>query len=939
MRRRAIFWGIVVFLVLGLFWAMPALVRFYVDWLWFGEVKQRAIFWTILWAKVRMGVVFGLAFLVLVAGNTLLASRLAPRADWYEAESQFRRQMGEAMERYVARYLIWGLVIFSVVISFWVGEAAATHWHKLLWFQNATSFGQQDPIFHKDLSFYVFRLPFYQYVWNWLYVALIAVLVVAVGVHYLAKAIRTLGGVPALAPHVKAHISALLGAVLLVKAVGYLLNAYGLLYSPRGIIYGASYTDVHAQLLAFYILMAIAVFCALLVLINIRFRGLWLPAFGIGFLIVASILVSGVYPALIQRLQVTPNELEREREFIAHNIKFTRFAYGLDRIQEERFVPERALSRQDVEDEPGTINNIRLWDYRPLRTTYKQLQELRPYYVLPEVDIDRYQMNGDYRQVMLAARELALADLPEQTWQNRHQLFTHGYGVVASPVNRVAQGGQPEFWVSDIPPATEIERLEITRPAIYYQAGDTPIDYSIVRAQGIKEIDYATGKKTDYTVYSGSGGIPVGRSAVRAAMAVHFKELNLVITNTIKDDSRILIRRNVAERAQAIAPFLLFDYDPYIVIRDDGRLSWIHDAYTISDRMPYSEPYRMPQVAFNYIRNSVKVVTDAYDGSITFYAVDPDDPLLRTYAKIFPDLFTDFSQMPTDLRRHIRYPEDLFNAQADKYAVYHMKDPDVFYQKEDKWVIAREKAGKGEANWRQQGEPGRMEAYYVIMRLPGHPEPEFILLLPFTPSTKQNMIAWMCAKCDGGDYGDLLVYAFPKDKLVLGPNQIEAMIDQDDEMSGKFTLWKGAGSDVIRGNLLVIPMADSLLYVEPIFLKAQAGEIPELTKVIVGTTVGTGGRVQWADTLEGALTALLGGAVAPGPEPTPEAVAPAPAPSDEVRALIDEALRRHDAAQQKLKEGDWAGFGAEIEALRKALERARQAQPAAPAGPPAETAP
>jgi hypothetical protein len=921
MRRRTIIGMVAIGLILVLFSASPALVRFYVDWLWFGEVHQRAVFWTTFWAQVQMALVFGLVFLALMAGNTLLAQRLAPHAAWYEAESRFRRQMGEAMENFVSRYLIWGVIVFSVVISLLVAQGAAAQWAKWLWFSHPSAFGRADPIFHQDISFYVFRLPLYEYIQGWIYNSLIWVLLVVVGVHYLAKAIRTLGGVPALAPHVKAHVSALLGAVLLVKAVGYWLDAYGLLYSPRGIIYGASYTDVHAQLLALRILMVIAVACAVLVLVNIRFRGLWLPAFGIGFLVVASILVSGIYPALIQRLQVAPNEFQRERPYITHHIEATNFAYGLPAAdQERRFSPGEALTRQEIDDQPGTIKNIRLWDYRPLSQTYKQLQELRPYYVLPDVDIDRYHIDGEYRQVMLATRELSLAALQEQTWQNRHQLYTHGYGLVLSPVNRVSEAGQPEFWVKDIPPQTIVPRLKISRPGIYFQAGEsTSIAYSIVRARGIKEIDYVGVDTTVYANYSGRGGIPVGGSLVRAAMATYFKELNLLITNTIGPDSRILIRRDVAERARTIAPFLLFDGDPYMVIGADGRLFWIHDAYTVTDKVPYAQPYA-PGAGFNYIRNSVKVVTDAYDGTITFYVADSKDPVLRTYRAIFPGLFfRDLAQMPPDLKRHIRYPEDLFNIQADMYAVYHMRDPKVFYTKEDKWAVAREAPGKAsptELRQREAEQSGRMEAYYVIMRLPGSDQPEFILLLPFTPATKHNMIAWMCAKCDGADYGKLSVFAFPKDKLILGPNQIEAKIDQDPEMSSQLSLWRQGGSDVIRGNLLVIPIANSLLYVEPLFLKATAGAIPELTRVIVSTA----GRVYWAPTLDAALAGLLGGAAPAAPARAP-AARPGPAPPEGLPALIDEALQRYGAAQEKIKQAD-----EEIAAGRKALERLKQSQ-------------
>lgn len=930
MRRRYVVWIIVIVALVGI--VASVVPGFYLDWLWFGEVKYRQIFWGIFWTKLNLGLIFGIAFFALVMANAWLARRLAPATSWYEAESRFRRQAAELFERYVNRYLLLGLAALVALISWGVGQGAANQWQKYLWFRHATSFGITDPIFHREISFYIFKLPFLAYVWQWFYLTLFAVLIIAAAVHYLDKAIRVLGGVPAFAPHVKGHLSVIIGLILLAKAVAYQFDAWNLLYSPRGVTFGVSFTDQHAQLPAYYVLMVIATLCAVAVLVNLHFRGLWLPILAIAFLVVASLLVNVIYPAAIQRFQVQPNEFAKERPYIRYNIEFTRQAYQLDRIR-ERDVPQlERLTAAELTAQPGVVQNIRLWDWAPLLQTYKKLQELRPYYDFLDVDVDRYIMHTDYRQVMLSARELSLARLPAEskTWQNLHLLYTHGYGVVLSPVNRVTQEGLPVMLLRDLPTISEVPEIKVTRPEIYF--GETAIDYSIVNT-GVEEVDYpASENRMIYTKYSGAAGIPLAGSLARTAAALRYGEINILVSGTVTGKSKLLINRNIRERARRIAPFLEYDEDPYLVIGDDRRLYWIHDAYTISDRYPYSQP-APGVVRVNYIRNAVKVVTDAYDGTVTMYVSQPDDPVIRTYASAFRGAFRPLEQMPEGLRRHLRWPEGLFMLQTTMYEIYHITDPQVFYTKEDKWEIAR-KYSQQTSGQPEGGEQGTMiPPYYIVTRLPDEDRTEFILMRPYTPVGKANMIAWLCARADAPHYGDLVVFRFPRDKTIFGPALVDARIEQNTDISAALTLWRGKGSDVIRGNLLVIPVGKSLLYIEPLFLRAQEGELPELKRVIVAIGQVEGGAVVvMGETLSEALDQALGEhvAVPPGAEtltplPAEEGVAHAPRPAPPItesqRQLVESAVGHYNAAQSRLQAGDWAGYGKELAAMERDLKQ------------------
>jgi uncharacterized membrane protein (UPF0182 family) len=937
-------WMLAILVALAVLWWLPGLLHLYTEWLWFKfDVSFPGVFWTLLGTRLGLGLVFGAVFLVFLLANVELARRLARRTVWYDEERALRQRIAEVMEYFAGRYLYLALAALAVVVAYGVGVGAADQWNKYLLFRHAADFGVKDPIFGRDVGFYVFRLPFWHYLWRYAYGLLIAVLVVSAAAHYLDKAIRVLRGVPAFAPHVKTHLSVLLTLILVAKAFDYWLERYYLLYSDRGATFGASYADVNAQLLAYNVLFVIALVCAALVFANIRMRGLWLPLAGIGFLALSSLLLNATYPALVQRFHVVPNEFEREKEYIGHTIDFTRQGFGLDRVELRQLDRLGDLNMGAVADNLATVENVRLWDYRPLLDTYQNQQAIWDYYRFFSVDIDRYRINDRYRQVMLSARELdqgrLLRILPQKTWQNEYVFYTHGCGVVMSPVSDAVRSGLPHYVVKNIPPESSFD-LDVTQHGVYY--GELTNDYVIVGTTE-EENDYTLRETNQVakTRYSGEGGVPIGSALARLATAMRFRDINILISTIVTKDSRIMWGRNVAWRSKNIAPFLSYDRDPYIVVGTDGRLYWIQDAYTTSDMYPYSERFRNGGGSFNYVRNSVKVVTDAYDGTVVFYVADAEDPIVRAYQAIFPELFRPMAEMPAGLLAHIRYPEALFNTQAARLTVYHMTDARVFYNRIEKWEIAREHpksvgpgAMYGAPRGDSQGEI--MEAYYAILRLPGEEEPEFLLMLPFTPQGRPNMVAWLAGRCDGEDYGKLLLYNFPKTEQIWGPIQIEASIDQDPAISEKISLWNQQGSSVIRGNLLVIPLDNSILYVEPIYLKATQSPFPELKQVVVARGDGS---VAMSETLSSALAKLLGEAapklavleptgprraaveqVAPAPEEE-EAVAPEPpAPlAGDAYGLAQRADRLLKQALDQQRKGDWAGYGESLKQLQETL--------------------
>jgi hypothetical protein len=686
----------------------------------------------------------------------------------------------------------------------------------------------------------------------------------------------------------------LLGLLLLLRAVGYRLDMWNLVYSPRGVVFGASYTDVYADLPALKILTVLSIIAALVTLVTAARRSVKPALFAVTGLLLVSVLLRQGYTTLVQQASVGPDEIAKERQFIEYNIKMTRNAFRLDNMTESEYPAAETLTRDVIEQNKDTIGNVRLWDWRPLKQTFSQLQEMRLYYTFNDVDIDRYVVNNTYRQVTLAPREMNQANLAEQakTWVNRHLKFTHGYGIVMSPANEVGPQGLPLFFIKDIPPRASTD-ISVTRPEIYF--GELTKEYIIVNTKE-KEFDYPLGDENAQVTYEGKGGVTVGPLLRRMAFALRFGNYEIVLANAITRDSRLIMNRDLKSRLTAIAPFLRYDEDPYIVVAD-GRIYWMVDAFTVSRAFPFSQP--SPR-GFNYIRNSVKVTVDAYEGDVRFYLFDPTDPIARSFAGIFPGLFRPYSEMPETLKKHIRYPADLFEVQAEMYLTYHMQDAAVFYNKEDLWSFP------GQV---RQGKEQTVEPYYMIMRLPGEKNPEYMMLLPFTPSKKQNMIAWLAARCDAPNYGQMMLFKFPKEKLVYGPSQVDARIDQDADISPKLTLWGQVGSQVIRGNLLVIPIDGSILYIEPLYLQSTDTKLPELKRVIVAYA----NRVVMEDDLAKALATLFGAKAEP--------VVPGKAPATQtLQELAAQAASLYRDAQQKIQAGDWAAYGKLIKDLGDVLK-------------------
>ena len=863
---------------------------FYTEWLWFNSLGYGSVYATILKTKVLVFFSAAIIFCILFLGNLVLATRLAPRT-----EAGF---WPWSIVRQIQPVLKWSAILGTILLSVIVGLAAQANWEVILRFFNEQPFGITDPVFHREIGFYVFSLPFLQLLRGWFLGALIITLLGSAGVYALSYTVQRIRF--DLARPVLTHVGGLVIAILGLFAWGYWLGIWELVFSSQGVVFGAGYADMHARLPAQWILLAVVVIFMGIILVSVLRRNSRWPLYGIAGWVVAAIIVGGIFPAVIQRFQVEPNELALERPYIEYNIQFTREAFALDRVEEQPFPAEEAPTPQDIAQNEVTINNIRLWDPRPLKDTYNQIQSIRLYYDFHDVDIDRYIIDGEYRQVMLSARELSAEKLAgeAQTWVNRRLQFTHGYGIALSPVNEVTAQGLPNLLVKDIPPVGD---FNIERPQIYF--GEKTNNYVIVNTK-TEEFDYPMGDENVYGHYEGKDGVSLGSFLRRLVYAWQFGDLNILISGELTPESRVLYYRNIGERVNHLAPFLKLDKDPYLVVMD-GRLFWIQDAYTTSDRYPYSEPFGGGP---NYIRNSVKAVIDAYNGNVTFYVTDPEDALIRTYQAIFPELFVPAEQMPESLRAHIRYPEDMFNIQASVYQSYHMRDARVFYNKEDLWTVPREV---------YFGSEQAMEPYYIIMRLPEEEKEEFLLMLPFTPVNKNNTIGWLAARSDGENYGKLLAYHFPKERLVYGPSQIENRIGQDTVITEQLALWGRGGSRVIRGNLLLIPLGKSILYVEPVFLQAEAGGLPELKRVIVVA----GDQIAMAPTLEGSIAAIFG-VEAPPTEPKPPApIEPEEPVAADIANLIEKARQHYDKAQQYLKAGDWAGYGKELDALKAVLEQ------------------
>ncbi|HEX5640784.1 MAG TPA: UPF0182 family protein [Thermoleophilia bacterium] len=946
--RRRVITGIIVALVVLVFAFGSRILGMYVDWLWFGEVGFREVFWTRIWAQVLVGLVAFAAFLVIIWANVELARRLAPdfRAD---VDGTLLEPRSPAVRRWVG---IGGAVV-CVIVAFIAGVAASGSWQRVLLYFNQVAWGEKDAQFGRDISFYVFSSPFWQGVLSLVMAALIAALVLAAIVHLIMGGIelKQKPGRPAAdaetgpspfaraqqaAPQIPqvdiklggravAHLSALLAAIFVVVGIGQLFKAWDLLYSTAGAIYGAAYTDVVIRLPMTRVTMVIAFILAAVLVWNIWRRHQWWPL-TIAVWVVALIVLRGVVPAVYQSLIVNPNQLSKERDYIARNLEATREAFGLNGIEQTPITPRETLTPARLEANQATLRNIRLWDPRTLVTSYRQLQELRPYYVFLDADVDRYTVNGVYRQTMLSARELNIEGLPvqAQTWVNQHITYTHGFGVAMSAVNQVTPDGSPDFLVQDVPPRSA-PGLEIEQPRIYY--GERGTDYTLVNTTEA-EFDYPASSGDVYTDgYSGSGGVPISPVLNRLAFSVRYGTIKFFTTSALQSESRLIFRNNIRERVQAAAPFLALDPDPYMVIAD-GRLWWIQDAYTSTSRYPYSTP----QGDLNYLRNSVKIVIDAYNGSMAFYVWDEADPLLSAWRGIYPDLFTPRSEIPEALMEHVRYPETLFDIQAETWTTYHVDGPEILYNKGDQWAIPEDVSTT---------EGGRMDSYYVIMRLPGEDKEEFIQMLPFVPNGRKNMISWLAARSDEPQYGSQLNILFSRSTTVYGPNQVESAINQDPEISAQRTLWGQQGSEVILGNLLVVPIDESLLYVQPLYLQSEQTQLPQLKRVIVfyrapereGSDENAIQVVAMRPTLSEALAAAFG-------ETFDSGSASGDTDADNgttggtggdalgagARELIARANSEFQAAQEALRAGDFAEYGRRIEALEQALTELQRLQ-------------
>lgn len=889
------------------------LSKYYIDWLWFKSVNFQSVFTTTLLSKlavwfcvflITFAIVWINLFFVLKYKNNKKTDEDPEDVIYFNNRKKWN---GNILQ---GKYTWWIVSLGSLVVAFIISAPAGYQWIVVQQFLKRVPFGLTDPIFNKDIGFYAFNLSFYQFVYNILMSVLIFTAIIVAVAYFLEDAEELLWSNWKEFSFPKSHIAILVALILALKAWGYNLSAYSILFSADGIVYGATYTDIHARLLTYKILMLVTIILALIIIVNIFIKRLSWIVYSVVAWLVVSVLLGSVYPTIVQKMVVQPNEFNREKPYLENAIAYTQSAYQLDQVDNQEFSISYDLTKNDIAENSLIIDNIRLWDWQPLKDTYKSLQELRPYYVFNDVDIDRYTVNGEYRQVMLSAREMEDLETNEalsaqtKTWVNQRLFYTHGYGVVMSPVNEVAQEGFPNFFIKDIPPQFTTD-IEVSSPQIYF--GERTNSYVVVNTKQ-QEFDYPMGEQNVYTNYSGQNGIKIHSFMRRLLLSWELKDYKIILSSDINNDSQILMNRNIMERTKKIAPYLMYDNDPYIVINSEGKLYWMIDGYTYSNKYPYSQPFN--EYGHNYIRNAVKVICDAYTGEMQFYVADPNDPLIKAYEKIFPGVYLPLSSMPDDLKSHIRYPADLFQIQANIYRIYHMSDPGVFYNKEDSWVIPNEVIGNKEQ---------AMEPYYVITKLPGETKEEYILMLPYNPNGRPNMNAWMCARMDGDNYGKIVVFRFPKQETVYGPMQIESRINQDTEISQQLTLWNQSGTSVYRGNLLVIPIENSVLYIEPLYLQAEKSRMPELKRVIASY----GNTIVMENSLQEALTRIFGkGAAVSQPDSENEVDSGV---EQNVQQLAALARQYYDEANQALKNGEWAVYGEKLNQLNDIIRRLENA--------------
>ena len=921
--------GILVVLV----WLAISLARYWLDLLWFREVGKTQVFWGVLGVEIGLGLVAGLVTALIVGGNLWVAQRIAvPSGPLVVEESG-----AEHLRRALLPYLRVFRIAVVAVLGLLVGLHGASQWRTYMLWRNQIPFGDRDAQFGRDIGFYVFSLPLQRAVFGWLLFTLLATMLLVVAEHWLLGGIQPAAKGNRVAPHVHAHLAILLGCIVLLKAWSYRLDQLSLVFSPRGVVTGASYTDVHAQLPALRLLMLVAPVCAVLFFLNLRSRDFTLPVVGTLLLVLSSVLIGGLVPAFVQRFQVTPQELQREEPYIQRNIDATRKAFNLEGVRTNDFPAAEDLTQAEVRANTATVDNIRLWEADVLKTAIQNLQAIGQYYEFSDVDVDRYPISGTARQVMISAREVdpRNLDASAQTWVNLHLAYTHGYGVVAAQVNQAESSGRPDFIVSGF--NQQAAAIPVRQPRIYF--GEPPPDtpaYVVVGSQQ-PEVDSpsVSGQSQVLVRYDGRGGVQLSNPLRRVAAALHFTDLNLLISSNLNARSRILFNRDIRDRMEKAAPFLQWDADPYVAVVD-GRIVYIRDGYTTTDNYPYSQRIRLDVAArrtdpsargvggeANYIRNSVKAVVDAYDGTTTLYAFDETDPLLRAWRKAFPGLFAPRSAMSADLQAHLRYPEDLFSIQTDRYASYHIGAARDFYSKQDFWALPEDRSGqltRGEGSLVVAGTKPRMRPYYLLTKLPGEQAEQFVLVMPFTPNNKQNMVAYMAARSDPASYGKIALFSLPRARTVFGPTQVHAQILADPDVAKELTLFNQQGSTVILGNLLTVPIKDALLYVQPIFVQASQGAIPELRRVPVFFNNQLGYTANLADSIDQVLSRTTKAPPASGPQPPAE---PQTASTALARVLQQQA-EQYRRAQQALDRHDLGAYQHAIDRLGQLIEQAQR---------------
>lgn len=913
-KTSGLFLAFAFFIFIFLLNSFSSIIGFITDYKWFDELGYTKTFLTKLVTLFKVGVpVFIVLFIILFLYLLTL-------------KKKYYKLARVLVEKKKDKWLNFALVVSSFILSIFVASSFANKlWFSVLRFMNSTKFEVADPIFDNDISFYIFKLPLLSEIIGIVFSLIFLLIIVTVLFYIVMFAIRRpefegLFEYDELAKRRNINVNNLLNKnvlktfvtqigvfgfiIFIVIALSYLLRSYDLLYSTRGKVFGASYTDINVTLLFYRIGIVTSIISAFTVLIGAIKRKVKIALVGPSILIVVSI-IGGIVSGIVQSAVVVPNEISKEKEYFQYNIDYTQRAYQLDNVEEKQFGVAQDLTKEDLINNKDTVENIRINDYRPINQVYNQLQGIRLYYQFNDIDIDRYVIDGDYKQVFLSARELNQEKLnaDAQTWINQHLKYTHGYGLALSPVNSVTTEGQPKLLIKNIPPTTETD-LKIERPEIYF--GELTNNYIIVNTD-LKEFNYPSGENNEESIYEGTGGIKLN-GLNKLLYAINEGSMKILLSGDINSDSKIVLNRNIKERVKKIAPFLTYDTDPYLVIsQEDGKLYWIIDGYTVSDRYPYSQPYKDTRI--NYIRNSVKVVIDAYNGNTDFYVFDETDPLVKTYKNIFPDLFKSKDEMPEAIRVHTRYPQLMFDIQAEVYKLYHIKNPEVFYNKEDLWDIASEKYMENEQE---------IESNYLMFKLPDEEKEEFLLTVPYTPSKKQNMTALFVARNDGEDYGKMFIYKFPKNKTIEGPMQIESKIDQDSEISPQLTLWGQEGSSVLRGNLLIIPIEESLLYVEPIYIMADnENSIPEVKRVIVSYK----GKIVMEKTLEDALEQIFGEILDEKEDEIDEIDDKVDIEDENVKSLIKNANELFIKSKEALKAGDWTKYGEYLNQLEEILNK------------------